>query len=187
MIGGFIADAIKGKKYQQYSDEVAFGILLHRFIDTFTDTHNIVRESKTLLREKFGLLSGIIIDVFYDHFLAKNWRDYSEVTLKKFTTNCYSVFENRFSILPVQYQKMLPYMKKDDWLLNYANLTGIRRSFEGMSQRIKTPNRLYEAPEALLAHYDKLEKEFRLFFPELSLAVEKRINQYNSRENIHRD
>ncbi len=177
MVGGFIADAIKGKKYFQYPEGIAAGILLHRFIDEFTDTHAIVRKSKSLLREQFGLLSGLIVDVYYDHFLAKNWKEYSEVPLEKFTVNCYSVFEEHSTIMPVQYQKMLPYMKKDNWLLNYANLSGIRQAFEGMSKRIKIPNKLYEAPEALLENYNEFEEEFREFFPKLSAAVEKRINQ----------
>jgi len=177
MVGGFIADAVKGRKYQQYSEGIAKGILLHRFIDGFTDTHDLVRKSKVLLRERFGLLSGLIVDIFYDHFLAKNWKEYSGEPIEEFTMNCYSVFERHFSILPVQYQKMLPYMKKDNWLLNYANLSGIRQSFEGMSKRIKIPNKLYDAPEALLEHYDEFEKEFREFFPKLSSAAERKINQ----------
>ena len=76
--------------------------------------------------------------------------------------------------MPERNQRMLPYMQKENWLLNYANITGIRRSLEGMSKRINIPNKLYEAPDALLKHYDEFEKEFKDFFLLLQSSVEQR-------------
>src|SRR5437868_3644589 len=93
MVGGFIADEVKGKNYQTYQKGIADGILLHRFIDEFTDEHSIVRQSKSHLRPQFGLFSGLIVDMYYDHFLAKNWSVYSPEPLRVFTERCYIVFE----------------------------------------------------------------------------------------------
>lgn len=179
MVGGFIADNVKGKKYQQYDKEIAEGILLHRFIDGFTDSHELVHQSKSKLRGKFGLLSGLIVDVIYDHFLAKNWKHYSEESLEAFTLHCYSIFDNYATILPEKNRLMLPYMRRDNWLLNYSHINGISRAFEGMSRRIKFTNKLYEAPDALIKYYDDFEAEFMFFFPLLEKSVTDRIqNNY---------
>src|SRR5205085_7057375 len=93
MVGGFIADAVKGKKYLDYENEISKGILLHRFIDSFTDTHKEVSELKVLLRPQFGLLSGVVIDMLYDHQLAKHWSEFNTDSLESFTTHSYNVFE----------------------------------------------------------------------------------------------
>ncbi len=79
LIGNFIADAVKGKKHNLYSKEVQAGILLHREIDNYTDNHPIVRKSKRRLNKRYGHYNGVIIDILYDHFLAKNWNNYSEI------------------------------------------------------------------------------------------------------------
>ncbi len=82
IIGNFIADGIKGKKYKKFSPGIQKGILLHREIDTFTDAHPIVRQSTKRLHKNYGHYSGIIVDILYDHFLAKNWSRYSDVPLE---------------------------------------------------------------------------------------------------------
>ena len=84
LLGNFVADSIKGKQYLDYPSDVGKGILLHRKIDYYTDSHKVFRDSKKRLSAKYGIFSGIIIDIFYDHFLARNWDDYSEVKLKSF-------------------------------------------------------------------------------------------------------
>ena len=75
-IGNFMADSIRGHSYDVYPMEIQKGILLHRSIDSFTDMHPIYRQSKHRLHEKYGHYSGVIMDIFYDHFLAKNWKTY---------------------------------------------------------------------------------------------------------------
>ena len=84
MVGNFIGDYVKGKDYENYPTPIREGILLHRQIDFFTDSHSQFREAKKLLVEEFGLYSGIIIDLLYDHLLAKNWNNYSEQNLRSF-------------------------------------------------------------------------------------------------------
>ncbi len=81
IIGNFIADHIVGNKFQQYSDAIQKGIMLHREIDTYTDAHAIVRRSKRRLNERYRHYNGVIIDIFYDHFLAVNWNTYSNIPL----------------------------------------------------------------------------------------------------------
>ena len=109
MIGNFVADSIKGKKYLSYPTEIKKGILLHRKIDTTTDAHPSFRKSTKRLHEKYGHYSGIIVDIFYDHFLAKNWTDYSDIPLEDYIQSFYKLLRDNFDILPENIQKMGPY------------------------------------------------------------------------------
>jgi len=117
-IGNFMADGIKGKDYKKHSKEVQIGILLHRHIDTFTDAHKTVRKSTKRLHSKYSHYSGIIVDILYDHFLAKNWNKYSVVPLDEYVDSFYDSLEKNHSLLPARIQKMIPFMMADNWLLN---------------------------------------------------------------------
>jgi acyl carrier protein phosphodiesterase len=112
MVGNFIADAVKGKKYLEYEEEISKGIIMHREIDTFTDSHEIVSHSKRFFRSRYGLFSSVLIDLFYDHFLAKNWNTYSEQSLSSFADHAYHVFEKYLSIMPDRNRMMFPYMQR---------------------------------------------------------------------------
>ena len=96
IIGNFMADSIKGKQYKIYPEQVQIGVLLHRHIDTFTDNHHIVRQSTKRLHKKYSHYSGVIVDIFYDHFLAKNWDLYSAIPLDLFVQEVYQLFNNSF-------------------------------------------------------------------------------------------
>ena len=134
-IGNFMADHIKGNKYKTYSVDLQKGILLHRQIDSYTDAHEIVRKSKRRLDDSYGLYRGVIIDIFYDHFLAKNWKEYSELSLASYTQNFYANLTRNFEILPDKIKYMSKYLIRDDWLLSYAKLEGIQKVLEGMNRR----------------------------------------------------
>lgn len=167
MIGNFIADGVKGKRYNEYEKEIATGILMHRAIDTFTDSNEIVKHSKSFFREKYGLYASVVVDLFYDHFLAANWKIYSEVSLAEFAAYCYQLFRKYFDSLPPRYQHMLPYMEKENWLLNYGNADGIQRSLTGMSKRINHNPGIEHALTEFKIHYAALDHDFRSFFPQL--------------------
>ena len=172
MLGGFIADAVKGKKYLDYEKEISKGILLHRFIDNFTDTHAEVSELKKLLRPQFGLLSGVAIDMIYDHILAKHWNEFNTDSLEIFCNRAYLVFEKYVSIMPERNQQMLTYMHKENWLLNYAHIEGMTRSFNGMSRRIRKGELLIHAPQFILDNEIVLKESFFRFYPLLMKACE---------------
>src|SRR6056297_3123195 len=135
-IGNFIADSIKGKNYTHYSKEIQNGIVLHRAIDTFTDTHPIVRKSVSRLFDRYGHYSRIIVDILYDHFLAANWKDYSDIPLKTYTKDFYKLLQHNFEILPKPVQNFLPYMVADNWLYNYRKIEGIEKILFQMNRRI---------------------------------------------------
>ena len=166
-IGNFIADGIKGKNYRKRKKDVQIGVLLHRNIDTFTDAHKTVRKSTKRLHKKYGHYSGVIVDILYDHFLAKNWKNYSDVPLDEYVNNFYDLLETHFDILPLRIQKIMPYMIADNWLLNYASINGISRVLDGMNRRTKNRSGMDKAVNELEAFYSEFENEFTLFFDEL--------------------
>ena len=167
LIGNFIADAVKGKKHENYPKEIQAGILLHRQIDNFTDTHPIERRSKRRLHERYDHYDGVIIDILYDHFLAKNWLNYSEIPLEIYAQNVYSFFQENIGILPPEMQRLLPYMIEYNWLVSYASITGIEKILIGMNKRTKGISKMDLAIEDLIKHYEEFEADFRAFFEEL--------------------
>ena len=166
-IGNFISDSIRGKNYKKYPKAIQVGILLHRHIDTFTDAHQTVRLSTKRLHENYGHYSGVIVDILYDHFLAKNWNNYSEIPLEVFIDDFYDNLEAHFDILPKRIQQFMPYMISDNWLLSYRSIEGIQKVLEGMNRRTKNRSQMKLAINELQEFYNEFEAEFTLFFEDL--------------------
>lgn len=172
LVGNFIGDFVKGKNvHEQFDTEIALGISLHRHIDSYTDTHPVVRESKDKLRDKYRHYAAVIVDIFYDHFLAKNWPQFHDQPLATFARYVYQTMDAYRDVVPEEVNYFLPYMVRDNWLVNYASTEGIHRSLAGMSRRTKFNSRMEEAVIDLKRHYDSFEKEFLLFFPQLQQDV----------------
>ncbi len=168
-IGNFIADSVKGKKYLEYPDRVSKGITLHRKIDSYTDTHAIVKKSTSRLFSKYGHYSSVIVDILYDHFLAANWQEYSDVPLEDYTIRFYKLLQEYYTILPKRIQQFLPYMVQDNWLLNYASISGIGTVLSGMNRRTKNKSKMDLAVVELEEYYTDFDQEFRSFFKEIQL------------------
>jgi len=167
MIGNFIADSIKGSKHDSYPAEIQKGILLHRQIDTTTDAHPAFRQSTKRLHKNYGHYSGIIVDIFYDHFLAKNWSEYSDIPLADYIQSFYKLLRDNFEILPANIQKMVPIMMEGNWLLIYADLEGIDRVLAGMNRRTKNRSGMDKAGQELKEFYTLFEADFRLVMKDL--------------------
>ena len=168
-IGNFIADSIKGRDYKTFPKDIQTGIILHRHIDTYTDAHKTVRQSTKRLHEKYSHYSGVIVDILYDYFLAKNWSNYSDMPLVEYVDAFYDSLEEHYDILPLRIQKMMPYMITDNWLVSYASIDGITRVLEGMNRRTKNRSGMNEAVVELEQFYFEFESEFTVFFDELIL------------------
>ncbi|WP_029033422.1 ACP phosphodiesterase [Salinimicrobium terrae] len=167
ILGNFIADSIKGKNYLQYPPEVQKGILLHRAIDSFTDSHPLVKKSSAKLHKNYSHYSGVIVDIYYDHFLASYWDEYSEVPLEDFVAEFYKLLQKKFDLLPAPIQRFFPYMVSENWLLSYASIEGIARILYQMNIRTKNIVQMDLAINDLQEHYDDLSEEFKTFFPQL--------------------
>ena len=166
-IGNFMADGIKGKDYKKHPIDIQIGVLLHRHIDSFTDSHTTVRQSTKRLHEKYSHYSGVIVDMLYDHFLAKNWSKYSNITLNNYVDSFYNSLKEHYHLLPWRIKKMMPYMMADNWLVSYASIEGISRALEGMNRRTKNRAHMDEAIYDLEEFYGAFENEFTMFFDEL--------------------
>ena len=176
MVGNFIGDFVKGSQLNNYPSEIRKGIALHRSIDHYTDNHPVVLESKVRLRTKFRHYAPVIVDVFYDHFLAKDWSFFSTVPLKEYTVGFYKMIDRYFDILPAGVINMLTFMSRDNWLYNYQFIEGIDRALCGMSRRTKFNSKMEEAAKALESDYEQYQKEFHSFFPELDKHVKETIS-----------
>jgi len=176
-IGNFMADGIRGKHYEYLPAEVQKGIVLHRAIDTFTDAHPVFRLSTKRLHERYHHYAGVIVDIFYDHFLAKNWANYSNEKLEDFVERFYQSLDTHQEILTEKTLHMKPYMIEHNWLVNYQYTKGITRILTQMDHRTKDISQMQFAIEELEKYYEEFETEFTLFFSDLKIFVEKKISE----------
>jgi len=181
VLGNFIADGIRANNYHHFSNKIQFGIKMHREIDVFTDQHLIFRQSKRRLNPKYRLYKGIIIDLIYDHFLAKNWAKYSAIPLTNYSTAVYSLLQHHNKILPTRTQHILPYMTTQNWLCMYGTIPGITSILHDMNVRTKGKSKMDQAIEDLLENYTIFEQDFTLFFEELKKFSEHYLLKYDSK------
>jgi acyl carrier protein phosphodiesterase len=167
LIGNFIADAVKGSDHRNYPPGIQEGILLHRKIDTFTDTHPVVAQSKERLRSNYRKYASVIVDIYYDHFLALHWDKYSDEPLDRYASKIYRLMQENHHLLPEKSANFTKYMIRYNILEAYARLDGIDRVLKGMAGRATFESRMEHAIHDLRKHYPLFEKEFSLFFPEL--------------------
>ena len=180
IIGNFIADGIKGKKYLKYPKEIQKGILLHRGIDSFTDQHPTVRKSTARLHKNYGHYSGVIVDILYDHFLAKNWNQYHTQPLDEYIQDFYTLLRKDFEVLPARIRQLMPYMISDNWLLSYQTISGISRILVQMNYRTKNISKMNFAVIELEEYYTEFEEEFTSFFTELQSFCKNKLQELNT-------
>ena len=178
-IGNFMADSIKGHDYEKFDSEIKKGILLHRHIDSFTDMHPIYRQSKHRLHEKYGHYSGVIMDILYDHFLAKNWSKYSDEKLEDYANDFYQLLQDNYEILTERIKGMMPYMIARNWFVSYATIAGLEMILFQMDYKTKHRANMQEAIVELQDFYTEFEAEFFLFFEELKSSCQQKINELN--------
>lgn len=164
-LGNFMGDFVKGKEHAKYDRLIQVGILLHREIDHFTDSHPLVKKSTSRLKEKYRHYAGVIVDVFYDHYLAKNFEQFSSTPLESFVEQQYHLLQNNENILPARAKSMLPYMIRGNWLVNYKEPRGIQKALQGMSRRTTFDSKMDEAIKELKEYDDIFQAEFLSFFP----------------------
>ncbi|WP_158963259.1 acyl carrier protein phosphodiesterase [Myroides fluvii] len=170
-IGNFIADSVRGKQYLEFSKGIQHGILLHREIDTYTDAHPIWRKDKKLLVPVYNHYAAVIIDLYYDHFLAKNWAAYHEIPLATYAANFYDTLQVNFDMLPTKIQNFLSIMIRENWFTCYETIEGLGYILQQMDRRTKGISKMTQATRELAEHYEVLERDFTHFFKELEEYV----------------
>lgn len=172
-IGNFIADTVRGKQYLEYPQAIQQGILLHRKIDSFTDQHPIFRMSKKRIFPIFGHYSGVIVDIYYDYFLAKNWHYFSDVSLSEYTNEFYRLLLQHQNLFNEKANLLISHMIKDNWLESYQTLKGIESIFFQMDKRTGFISKMKLATNVLQENETTFEKEFFIFFKEIQLEMQK--------------
>ncbi len=167
LVGNMISDFVKGNKKFNYATGIQKGITLHRAIDQFTDDHAATRAAKLFFKPAYRLYAGAFIDVVYDHFLATDTDEFKlPDDLKNFTKQVYYNLQSNFSHLPDRFQKLLPYMRSQNWLFNYQYKWGIEKSFGGLVNRAVYLHESATAFEIFNKHYNELKKCYNEFFPD---------------------
>lgn len=185
LVGNLVADFTKGKDYLRFSGLVQTGILLHREIDHFTDTHPLVKAGQSYLRPKFRHYSSVITDIFFDHFLAKNWGIFSEIPLETFAQLTYNTLEIHLDQLPAQFGEMFYWMKTQNWLVNYRELEGIQRTLNGLTRRASFDSKMNESMAILLEKEREFELIFFAFFRDLETFAGEKLRELQLLHGIH--
>ena len=167
IVGSLMGDFVKGPLDGRHGDAVTHAIALHRRIDSFTDAHPVVAASRARVSVERRRYAGILVDVFYDHFLARHWDDYSDVALERFTARVYAALRAHHAVLPERLQYMAPRMAAHDWLASYRHLEAVAIALDRMGERLKRGNALLGSAVELEANYAAFEADFRAFFPEV--------------------
>jgi len=171
IVGNMLADYMPGNKYKELSEPLQRGIILHRKIDEFTDTHPEVEKTKIRLRSTYRKYSPVISDVFYDYALGSNWSDYHQQPLKEFSKGIYKTLYNNVALLPEHAQMVLSYMSKNDWLYHYSTFYGIEKALQGLSRRAKFDTQMHRAIDDLKRDHKLVAEEFKVFFEDLRAFV----------------
>ncbi len=168
MVGNLLGDFVKSKSsIQALPIGIQQGIYLHRHIDTFTDNHEVVGVSKKRFYDDFGKYASVVVDVYYDYCLVKNWEAYSNLPLQEFANFSYQTLKDAEEHLPTKLKKNLPAMIEHNWLMRYGTLEGIQFTFDRLAKRAKYDFNFHIAAKILEENKEVLYKDFNTFFPTL--------------------
>jgi len=174
IVGNFMGDYVKGKNYNRFPELVRKGILIHRDIDTYTDMHPITRRSKHRISPRYHKYAGIIIDIFYDHFLASLWNDFSSLPLQDFVSRTYDLLKRNYKVLPEAVKRWFPTFLENNWMMAYQTVEGIELVLERMAANTSLPNHAGYAVEVLSERYDSFKNDFLEFFPSIIEFLEEK-------------
>jgi acyl carrier protein phosphodiesterase len=175
LLGSLYGDFVKGRLQGQFDPEVEAAIALHRRIDVFTDRHPLVDIALGRFSETRRRYAGIVLDVFFDHCLARDWTLYADRPLEQFTADVYHVL-SRERQLPERLAKIAPHMVANDWLGSYREFEVLEQVLRGISRRLTKPEELAGAMAELRRLYEPLSEDFSLFYPQLQdFAVQSHI------------
>ena len=175
MLGALLGDFVKPHSGEQFSAEIEADIVTHRKVDSFTDSHPLVLNAKSLFAGPRRRYAGILLDVFYDHLLALHWARYSDVPLDTFIARFYAALTRRADILPANLARAAPYMIEQDWLGSYLHYEGVEIAIRRISTRLsKNGDLLRDGLADLKANYGPIETGCHAFFPDLIAFVAQR-------------
>lgn len=172
-LGSLLGDFVKGPVERAgYNTEISAAIRLHRAIDTFTDAHPAVLRAKARMPGQRRRYAGILVDIFFDHYLARDWTAHHPATLASFAAEVYASLEAPGHALPARFDSMVSHMIRHDWLGSYRRIEGIETALDRMCRRMtRGAEALQGSAEELVRNYDALQADFAAFFPDLRTYV----------------
>ncbi len=160
IVGGVVGDWIKGPLPGVLPDDLAKGVALHRAIDSFAESHPAFRQSRSRVSVARRRYAGVLVDVFYDHLLARNWAAIDHRPLEEYCASVYRLINGRLHDLPIDAHPALTLMAKEDWLTSYEQIEGIADVLARMSRRARQPNPLAHGEQEFLADVDGFTSDF---------------------------
>lgn len=173
-IGNFMGDWIKGNEFKKFPEDIQKGVLLHRSIDYYTDNHPIVKQSKNRFSEKYHKYSGILIDIYYDHFLAKEWEVFSTVPYNEYLLTLKEGLLKDMVHFSDEIQEFIPRFMDHGWMNSYPTLQGIENVLTGMVKHTSLPDKTDDAIKIFEMYYNNFREEFYDYFPQLVDYIEDR-------------
>ncbi|UCH49970.1 MAG: DUF479 domain-containing protein [Betaproteobacteria bacterium] len=172
LLGSVLGDFVKGPLTNgdvtaRYGPEAAWAIALHRKIDSYTDAHPVVTQSRRRVTRERRRFAGIMVDIFYDHFLARYWEEFHPAPLASFADDFYAMLSRRHAELPERMQRVAKSMIEFDWLGSYAYLESVDTALNRLSQRLRRGDALVGSAEELRQNYAEMESDFRRFLPDV--------------------
>lgn len=159
-LGNLMGDFVKGRLEDlSYHPDIIKGLKQHRQVDTYSIHSSVVKLSKDRIAPRFGYFRGILIDVFYDHFLASNWQQHADGKLEDFAAETYRLLEEHDDILPAGLKGITPRMIQYNWLVSYREVEVMERALVRIGQRLSRKNPVAEGYGELLKNYDELEQD----------------------------
>jgi acyl carrier protein phosphodiesterase len=171
LCGNFLGDFIRNKDLHLLTPEIRKGVELHRRIDSFTDTHPAVKRCTKILHPTQGKYAPVIVDVYFDYVLYKNWGIYSDVPFEEFEIEVYSTLMEHVDDFPERLKKMTHDMVSGHFLRSYTSLEGLDYTFSRMKKRFKFQSNIDKAVEDLKINYMMIEIYFNEFFPDMIKVV----------------
>ena len=167
MLGDFVKGRVERFAHLGLTERLRTGIQMHRTIDAFSDRHPAVRRSKQIVVPEYGRLSGVIVDVFYDHVLARRWTEHHPSPLPVYTQDVYRTLRDNLHRIPAAMHPLISGMSHGDWLREYASQSGIDRALQGMARRRRVAAGIGTAGYLLSDHFDRFSADFDEFLPDL--------------------
>lgn len=161
-----MGDFVRGRLEHRFPPRLEAGLRLHRAVDAFSDGHAVHRRSRRRLEPPFRRFGGILVDMYFDHFLARHFETLRGRPLTAFTREVYEALEEHRDWLPPRLRALLPHWRRDDLLAGYADMEVLERALAGLSRRPSRENPLAEGTDPLRAQYRAFEADFLAFFPE---------------------
>lgn len=166
-----IADFTRGRLENLarfYTPGIVRGIALHRSIDQYTDFHSCTLASKQRFSKQRRRYAGIIIDILYDHFLSRHWACYTTVERKEFIAESYRLMSENHARMPQRMQHICTLMAEQDWLGGYFHLEQVGFAYDRLAIRLRQPNNLAGSIKEVRQLYPLLERDFKVFFPQIT-------------------